>query len=267
MQDPAPDPLGDPTVLDVNGTAIAVRHRRADGGPTMHWLGGWRSDMRGGKALALDQLAARRGWGMLRHDYSGHGESGGSIEDGTITDWVAQSLAVLDRQAPSGPVLLAGSSMGAWIALRMVEEMRKRGDADRLTGLLLIAPAPDFVTELMEPNLSDAEREALERDGLFLEHSEYSPEPNVWTRAFMEDGARNRTMTGTLDLPCPVHIVQGTADDEVPLAHAEQLFGLLAGEDAAMTIVRDGDHRLSRPQDLSLIARLAEQLVERTMPS
>ena len=263
MEREGEDPLGAPEAIEIGGVRIAYRHRvAAEGRPTIQWLGGWRSDMRGGKALELDALARERGWAMLRHDYSGHGESGGSIEDGTISLWVEQSLMILDRAVDRGPIMLAGSSMGAWIALRMAERMRERGDAERLVGLLLIAPAPDFVTELMEP-LSDANLEALERDGRFLEHSEYSDEPNVWTAEFMDDGRRNRTMAGPLNLPCPAHIVQGTADNEVPLAHAEKLFGLMAGADAAMTVVRDGDHRMSRPQDLSLIRSIASQLLER----
>ena len=258
------DPVGDPTMLNVNGERIAVRHRTAaSDAPTIHWLGGWRSDMRGGKALALDALAADRGWGMLRHDYSGHGESSGSIVDGTISAWTEQSLAVLDREASDGPVLLAGSSMGAWIALLIVARLQERGGANRLAGMLLIAPAPDFVTELMLPNLTADERTSLERDGRFLEHSDYSPEPNVWTRAFIADGERNRTMETPLELHCPVHIVQGTDDTEVPLDHARKLFDLMAASDATLTIVRGGDHRLSRPADLSLITRLAENLVKR----
>ena len=265
MEREGEDPLGAPESIEIGGVRIAYRHRAAaEGQPTIQWLGGWRSDMRGGKALELDALAAERGWGMLRHDYSGHGESGGSIEDGTISSWVDQSLAILDRAGTRGPVLLAGSSMGAWIALRMVERMHERGDNERLAGLLLIAPAPDFVTELMEP-LGDADREALERDGRFLEHSDYSPEPNVWTAEFLEDGRRNRTMTGPLDLPCPAHIIQGTADEEVPLMHGEKLFSLMADADAAITIVRGGDHRMSRSQDLSLIRSIASQMLERSV--
>ena len=263
MPDPeTSDPLGDPSMLDVDGVPIAFRHRQATvGAPTIQWLGGWRSDMRGGKALALDALANERGWGMLRHDYSGHGESGGSIEDGTISQWVAQSLAVLKAEVNDGPVLLAGSSMGAWIALRMLEFLAD--DKVHLAGMLLIAPAPDFVTELMEPNLTEEERRSLQEEGRLLEHSDYSPEPNVWTREFMEDGARNRTMGGPIDPPCPVHIVQGTDDAEVPLSHAEKLFGLMAGADAAMTVIRGGDHRLSRPQDLSLLKVIAAGMIDR----
>ena len=251
--------------IEHGGNAIRFAHRpgAADGAPIIVWLGGWRSDMEGGKALALDALARSRGWAMLRHDYSGHGISDGSIEDGTISLWTDESLAVLTERAPTGPVLLAGSSMGAWIALRMALALRERGEADRLRGLLLIAPAPDFVTRLMEPKLTDAEREALTTRGRFEEASDWSDEPNVWTAAFMADGREAAVLTGPLALGVPVHIVQGTDDAEVPVAHAELLLSHLPADEAAMTIVRGGDHRLSRPDDLSLIARLATDLVER----
>ena len=257
----------DPTqrgTAEVDGHAIAFAHRPAiaERAPTIHWLGGWRSDMEGGKALALDALARSRGWALLRHDYSGHGRSGGAIEDGTISAWTRQSLAVLDERVPEGPVLLAGSSMGAWIALRMVAAMRERGDGARVAGLLLIAPAPDFVTRLMEPKLTDAERDALATRGRFEEPSDYSSEPNVWTAEFMADGREASVLTGPLEIGAPVHIVQGTDDAEVPLAHAELLLSHLPADEAAMTVVRGGDHRLSRPEDLSLIVRLAAGIVD-----
>ena len=245
------------------GVPIAWKHRpgATDEAPALVWLGGWRSDMEGGKALALDALARSRGWQMLRLDYSGHGASGGSIEDGTITRWTDEALAVLDARLPSGRFLLCGSSMGAWIALRVVEALRERDAGHRLLGLLLIAPAPDFVTRLMEPALTDAEREALETRGRFEEPSDYSDEPNVWTAAFMADGREAAVLTGPLAIGAPVHIVQGTDDAEVPLAHAELLYAHLPEDEATMTVVRGGDHRLSRPEDLSLIARIAGSMV------
>ena len=250
----------DAGAIEVAGRRIAWKHRSgaAENVPAMAWLGGWRSDMEGGKALALDALARSRGWQMLRHDYSGHGASGGRIEDGTISRWTDESLAVLDARLPApSRVVLCGSSMGAWIALRLAAAMRERGDGERLKGLLLIAPAPDFVTRLMEPNLADSEREALATRGRFEEHSDYSDEPNVWTTTFMEDGRETAVLSGPLEIGAPVHIVQGTHDAEVPLAHAELLLSHLPADEAAMTVVQGGDHRLSRPEDLALITRLA----------
>ena len=255
---------GAPGFLRVGAHDIAFRNRAATapGGPGIVWLGGWRSDMLGGKAEAMDALCAERGWSFLRHDYSGHGESSGAIEDGTISDWVAQSLAVLDAQGAKGRHLLCGSSMGAWIALRMVEELAARGETGRLTGLLLVAPAPDFTTRLMEPRMGEEARRALAETARWEEPSDYSDEPNVWTRAFMEDGARNQVLTQSLMLGVPVHIVQGTDDAEVPLAHAELLLSHLPADEATMTVVRGGDHRLSREEDLALLTRIAAGMVE-----
>jgi pimeloyl-ACP methyl ester carboxylesterase len=250
-----------PEFIDVDGTPIAVR-RRAGGAPGLVWLGGFRSDMRGTKAATLDTWAAGEGRAFLRHDYSGHGESGGAFADGTISRWLAESLAVF-RRFSSGRQILVGSSMGGWIALRMVEELRKSGEGGRIAGLLLIAPAPDFTAELMEPQLSDAERRALAEHGFFEERSEYSPEPNIYTRALFEDGATNRVLSGLIDTGCPVHILQGMNDPDVPYAHALKLVEHLPKEDVTLTLVRDGDHRLSRPQDLELLSRTAAELVRR----
>ena len=262
MIDQRPDASGRtaPQTLRVGDVPIAYRHRPGDApdAPGIAWLGGWRSDMLGSKAETLDALCAREGWAYLRHDYSGHGESGGAIVEGTISRWTDESLAVLDAVRPEGRTLLAGSSMGAWIALRMVAELRRRGEGDRLSGLLLIAPAPDFVTRLMEPRLTDEARSDLATKGYWAEPSDYSDEPNVWTRAFMDDGRASAVLTGPLDLGVPVHIVQGTADEEVPLEHAELLLSHLPADEATMTVVRGGDHRLSRDEDLALIERIAE---------
>ena len=257
---------GDPEFVEVgpDSVRIAVRYRAGgEGRPTLVWLGGWRSDMLGSKAETLDALAAERGWGALRHDYSGHGESDGDITGGTISRWTEESLAVLDRFAPNGELLLCGSSMGAWIAIRMALALRERNNAHRLLGLVLIAPAPDFVTRLMEPRLTDEQHEALKDRGRFEEHSDYSDEPNVWTRAFMEDGARAAVLTGPLELGVPVHILQGTADEEVPLTHAELLMSYLPADEATMTVVKDGDHRLSRDGDLALLRRVVGEIVDR----
>src|SRR5690606_22149562 len=155
--------------------------------PGLFWLGGYRSDMRGTKAEAIDGFAAERGLAATRHDYSGHGESSGRFVDGTISRWLAGSLAVL-RSMTAGPQILIGSSMGAWIALRMVQELDKTGERDRIAGLVLLAPAPDFTMELIEPSLGDKQREALARSGYFEEESQYSDEPYIYTRALIEDG-------------------------------------------------------------------------------
>ena len=249
------------TSIDVGGNAIAVR-RRDGRTPGLVWLGGYRSDMAGTKAETLDGWAREHGYACLRHDYSGHGESGGRFEDGTISRWLGESLAVL-RAFSEGPQILIGSSMGGWIALRMVQELDKAGDADRVAGLVLLAPAPDFTVELMEPELTVAQKRDLETQGYFEEHSEYSPEPNIYTRALFEDGRANRVLDGIVDTHCPVHIIQGMADPDVPHAHALKLVEHLPADDVTLTLVRDGDHRLSRPQDLDLLLRVVEGMATR----
>lgn len=250
-----------PEFLDVEGQPIAVRHRNG-AVPGVMWLGGYRSDMRGTKAEALDGWAAETGRAMTRHDYSGHGESGGAFRDGTISRWTAESLAVLDRFAP-GRQVLVGSSMGAWVALRMIEDLVKRGDGGRVAGLVLLAPAPDFTTELIEPALSKAQRRALAEQGYFEEASEYSPEPNIYTRALLEDGARNRVMRGPIDTHCPVHVIQGLKDPDVPHSHALKLVACMPKDDVTLSLVPDGDHRLSRPQDIAMILKAVADMVER----
>ncbi|MCZ7889214.1 MULTISPECIES: alpha/beta hydrolase [Agrobacterium] len=231
---------------------IAFLHRRATSqqdAPMLVWLGGYRSDMTGTKAIELDRFAAENGLDCLRLDYSGHGASGGDFNKGTISRWLEEALAVVRAKAPSR-VILVGSSMGGWIALRMVEELRKAGGAPSVAGLVLIAPAPDFTQELIEPSLSDAEKASLAERGYFEEHSEYSPEPNIFTRALMEDGKQNRVLTGIITTGCPVHILQGMRDPDVPYQHALKLIEHLPADDVVLTLIRDGDHRLSRPQDI-----------------
>lgn len=248
-------------MLDVDSVPIAVRRRRGRA-PGLVWLGGYRSDMLGTKAEQLDLWAAESGHACVRHDYSGHGESGGAFRDGTISRWLAESLAVF-RQFTDGPQILVGSSMGAWIALRMVQELNRGSADDRVAGLVLIAPAPDFTVELMEPHLTDRHRRDLEQKGYFEEPSEYGPEPDLYTRALFEDGARNRVLTGLIETHCPVTVLQGMQDPDVPYAHALKLVDHLPAEDVTLTLIRDGDHRLSRPQDIALLRRAVADLATR----
>ena len=252
---------GAPDFILVDGDRIALRHRNGRT-PGVVWLGGYRSDMRGTKAEALDGWAAEHGHAFTRHDYSGHGESGGDFARGMISRWLAQSLAVF-RQRTVGPQILVGSSMGAWIALRMAQELHRAGEGECLAGLLLLAPAPDFTVELMEPQLTEEHRRDLEEKGRFEEHSDYSPEPNIYTRALFEDGRANRVMTGLIDTHCPVHILQGMEDPDVPYAHAMRLVEHLPADDVTLSLIRDGDHRLSRPQDIAMMLAALEGLAER----
>ncbi len=244
--------------LDVDGTAIAFRAQQGRT-PGLVWLGGFRSDMTGTKAESMVDTAARLGHASLRFDYSGHGESGGAFHDGTISKWVREAVAVILDQT-AGPQILVGSSMGAWIALRLVEQLNGQGD-DRIAGLLLIAPAPDFTFELMEPSFTAEQKAALERDGRIEEPSEYSDQPTIITRALIEDGRANRVMKPGMKLGVPVRILQGSADPDVPPSHAGKLVSHLAQDDVSLTMVQGGDHRLSREADIALLTRMIEDMM------
>lgn len=257
MESSVPD--DQPEFIDVGGRPIAFR-RRTGGTPGVCWLGGYRSDMRGTKAQALDEWAARTGHAYLRHDYSGHGESGGAFADGTISTWLAESLAVFDA-ASEGPQVLIGSSMGAWIALRMVQELARSGITGRVAGLVLLAPAPDFTADLVEPSLTKAQKRDLAKKGFFEEKSDYGPDPYIYTNKLLEDGRANRVLTGPIDTFCPVHVLQGMADPDVPYTHALKLVSHLPADDVTLSLIPGGDHRLSRPQDLVMMIQAVESII------
>ncbi|CDN56704.1 Putative hydrolase or acyltransferase of alpha/beta superfamily [Neorhizobium galegae bv. officinalis bv. officinalis str. HAMBI 1141] len=242
---------------------IAIIHRAArkkTSGPAFVWLGGYRSDMTGTKAVELDALAGELGLASIRFDYSGHGASGGAFRDGTISRWLEEAAAVLDDIRPKR-VILVGSSMGGWITLRLVQELKKRKRAAKVDGIVLIAPAPDFTAELIEPKLTEVERQSLAERGYFEERSEYSAEPNIYTRDLIEDGRKNSVMTGIIETGCPVHILQGMKDPDVPYAHALKLVEFLPADDVVLTLIRDGDHRLSRPQDIEKLKTAVSALI------
>jgi pimeloyl-ACP methyl ester carboxylesterase len=240
--------------------AMLVRPARADAtAATLVWLSGYRSDMSGTKAAEVDRLAAELGIGCIRLDYSGHGLSGGAFTDGTISRWLEEALAVIRHAAPER-IILVGSSMGGWIALRAAQELARTG-GPRLDGMVLIAPAPDFTADLIEPNLGEAERASLAERGYFEERSQYSPEPNIYTRALIEDGRSNLVLTGIIETRCPIHILQGMQDPDVPHTHAMKLVEHLPADDVVLTFIRDGDHRLSRPQDIERMLGAVKSLI------
>ena len=230
--------------------AVITRLGVAKDKPAVIWLGGYRSDMAGTKAIEMDALAAEQGLTAIRFDYSGHGVSGGDFRKGTISRWTEEALAVI-TDAGISRVVLVGSSMGGWIALRVIQEAKRLNLPVSVAGLVLIAPAPDFTSELIEPSLTEAERQSLSERGYFEEASDYSPEPNIFTRDLMEDGVKNRVLTGLIETGCPVHILQGMKDPDVPYQHALKLMEFLPLDDVVLTLVRDGDHRLSRPEDIA----------------
>jgi pimeloyl-ACP methyl ester carboxylesterase len=253
--------------------AMLVRPAQVgNGAPALVWLSGYRSDMSGTKAVELDGLAAELGLACIRLDYSGHGLSGGNFGEGTISRWLEEALAVIRHVAPDR-VILVGSSMGGWIALRLAQELARQGGVTlpKLAGMVLIAPAPDFTSELIEPNLKAKERKSLAERGYFEERSQYSPEPNIYTRALIEDGRKNRVLDGIIETGCPVHILQGMKDADVPHAHAMKLVEHLPADDVVLTFVRDGDHRLSRPGDIALLLSAVKGIIRsstnRQMPA
>ncbi len=248
---------------DAREIAYSYRPGEHSDAPILVWLGGYRSDMSGTKAIEMETVAADTGAGALRLDYSGHGLSGGDFNDGTISRWLEEAIAVIDHVAPER-VVLVGSSMGGWIALRMVQELSRRAKGPKVEGLVLIAPAPDFTHDLIEPALTDKERQSLSERGYFEEMSEYSPEPNIFTRRLMEDGVRNRVLTGIIETGCPVHILQGMKDADVPYRHALKLMEFLPADDVVLTMIRDGDHRLSRPQDLKKMRAVLADFVKQS---
>jgi pimeloyl-ACP methyl ester carboxylesterase len=242
------------------GTDEAARRiavlARPGGGPTVVWLGGFRSDMRATKAEALDRWAARSGRAYVRFDYSGHGESSGRFEDATISQWLEDALTVVETFAP-GPFLIVGSSMGGWLALLVTRALLKRQPARGPSGLVLIAPAVDFTERLMWERFSTDIQKAILETGVHLQPSLYAPEPYAITRALIEDGRRHLLLGGTITTGCPVHILQGMQDPDVPWRHALEVVEHLPGESVSTTLVKDGDHRLSREEDLErLIAAI-----------
>jgi pimeloyl-ACP methyl ester carboxylesterase len=208
--------------------------------------------------MALDTWAAEQNRACVRFDYSGHGESGGAFTDGTIGRWLEEAVAVFD-QFCRGPQVVIGSSMGGWVALLLARELAKRtSDAASLAGMVLIAPAPDFTEELMWKAFSPEARRDIETKGFWLRPSEYG-EPYPITRGLIEDGRKHLLLGSAIDVGCPVHILQGGQDPDVPWRHAFALAHRLPADDVVLTMIQDGDHRLSRPQDIArIIAAVAE---------
>ena len=233
--------------------AYLFREGRA---PGLVWLGGFRSDMRGGKAEAVWGWAREHGRACLRFDYSGHGESGGAFEEGSISRWASDAQFMLTRLT-QGPQILIGSSMGGWIAGLVAKRA-----PERCAGMALIAPAPDFTTELMAPQFSNAQRIALDRDGRIALPSEYSDAPTVITKALIEDGARNRILDKRIPVSGPVRILHGMADRDVPWSHGLRMADALTSDDVVVTLVKGGDHRLSDDAGLARLIGLVTEVVE-----
>lgn len=212
--------------------------------------------MTGTKATFLDEFCAARGLGYVRFDYSGHGASGGRFEDGTIGAWAEDAIAIVDRVA-NGPLILIGSSMGGWIML-----LAALARPDRIAGLVGLAPAPDFTEALIWNRLTDEERDLLLRAGRLEQPSAYSEEPTIITRALIEEGRRHLLLSAPIGIRCPVRLQHGMADPDVPHRLSLDLAERIVGGDVRVTLIKDGDHRLSREEDLAQLGATVEELIQ-----
>ena len=251
--------------LGTNSTRrrIAVRPQ-AGAAPGLVWLGGLKSDMGGTKAQALAAWAAEKERACLRFDYFGHGESSGAFVDGTIGRWLEDALAVTDAFC-RGPQVMIGSSMGGWIALLLLRELQRRATAGRpapftAQALVLIAPAVDFTEVLMWQRLPPPARRALEETGVWQRPSAYSEEAYPISRRLIEEGRDHLLLGSLIETGCPVRILQGVRDPDVPWQHAVDLSARIARDDVVLTLVKDGDHRLSRPEDIARLLQVVAEL-------
>lgn len=247
MTDDTPSYLSRP-----DGLRLAYRHRPG-AGPTLVFLPGYMSDMQGGKALALDAWAAGQGRAMLRLDYAGCGESDGAFEEGTLAGWRDDARRVIDAVLPEGPLILIGSSMGGWLALLLARDL-----GDRVLGLVGLAAAPDFT----DWGFDDTQKATIAREGRLVEQTPYGDQPYVTTRAFWDSGEALRVLEGPIAIDCPVRLLHGQADPDVPWSIALRTAAQLRSADVQTILVKDGDHRLSRPQDLALLIATVARLME-----
>jgi pimeloyl-ACP methyl ester carboxylesterase len=245
-----------PEFLAVGDRQIAIERRRGRA-PGLFWLSGFRSDMTGSKAMAVDAFGLSHGLSVTRFDYSGHGQSGGDFDLGTISRWLEEAQAVFGTTA--GPQVLVGSSMGGWIALLLARALRRQGPS-RVAGLVLIAPATDM-TELMLAQMPKKYRRLLDRQGFVDTPSDYSAEPYRINRALIEDGRQHLLFGHAIETGCPIAILQGAKDRDVPREHTMKLMQHLLTDPVTLTLVPDGEHRLSRPQDLALLENAIEQVI------
>ena len=236
-----------------DGAAIAYR-RLAGAAPGIVFLGGFRSDMTGTKALFLDEYSRQRGRAYVRFDYFAHGASGGDFARGTISRWRDDAIAVIDSLT-EGPQILIGSSMGGWIMV-----LAALARPERVAGLVGVAAAPDFTADLLPRRLSETQRRALDEAGRVVLPSTYDPAGYLYTKALVEDGNRNLVLRGPIPLDCPVRLLHGLADESVPWQQSLKLAERLASSDVVLALVKDGDHRLSRDADLARLARVLDGL-------
>lgn len=250
-----------PSILARDGLPSIAYRYTAGTGPTVVFMPGFRSDMEGGKALALEAMCRAKGRAFLRFDYSGHGASEGAFTDGTIGDWTQDAIAVIDH-ATDGPLVLVGSSMGGWIML-----LAARARAARIAGLVGIAAAPDFTEDLMMGGATPEMLAALEQDGVYYEPSEYSDEPTPITRKLIEEARAHQILQAPIDLRCPVRLLHGMKDPDVPWRTSLALADALAADDVEITLIKRGDHRLSTDQYLARLCQTVDTLCAELAPA
>ncbi len=243
-----------------DGPRLAYRFQPGRG-PTVVFLGGFTSDMNGTKATALAAHCRSRGRAYLRFDYSGHGASGGRFEEGTVGRWAGDALDVIDR-VTRGPLVLVGSSMGGWIMCLVA-----RSRPERVRGLVGVAAAPDFTEELARSRFSPEQLDRLEREGRIEVPSPYGDGPTVITRGLIEDGRRQRVLNEPIPFAGPARLLHGMADEQVPWTLSVKLASRLASSDVEVTLIKDGDHRLSDPRGLELLYRAVEEVCARIRPA
>ncbi len=242
------------TIRADGGTPLAVR-TTSGRAPTVVFLGGLASAMSGTKATFLETHCRARDRAYVRFDYRGHGASGGRLEDGCIGDWLADTLAVLD-QVTDGPLVLVGSSLGGWLAL-----LASLARPKRVAGLVLVAAAPDFTERLLQTRLSEEQRSTLEATGIVRLPSAYG-EPLPITRRLVEEGARHLVLGAPIPIRCPIHLLHGQQDPDVPWATSIDLAARLEGGRVTVELIKDGDHRLSREGDLRRLAAALDRVLE-----
>lgn len=252
--------------LGLEGRRLAYLKDGADddmGRCGFFWLGGFRSDMEGAKAETLADLARQSRRPSLRFDYSGHGASGGEFTDGTISDWLNQTVHMFITHT-QGKRIVVGSSMGGWLALLLMKTLQKEDPrhARRIAGLVLLAPAADMTEDLMWQSMPEDARKAIVADGIWYQPSAHGS-PYPITLKLIEDGNRHLVLKEGLSVSCPVRILQGDADPDVPASHALKVFEAISGADVTMTLIKGGDHRLSTPGHLSLLRETVLMLAER----
>lgn len=242
-------------MISPQGRRLAYRYSQPRTGLTYVWLSGFKSDMSGSKVTVLEAWAQEQGHGFLAFDYSGHGLSGGAFEDGTISAWREDALAAIEQHT-NGQLVLVGSSMGGWMALLAALAL-----ADRVAAMVLIAPAPDFTQKLMWPEFSAEQQAEILEQGLTLRPSDYG-DPYPITRDLIEDGKQWALLDEPIALTIPIRILQGMQDPDVPWRHAFKLVEALQSDDVVFSLIKDGDHRLSRDQDIERLVSVCAELVK-----